>query len=151
MHEVLGSIPAQARCIFEVLLQFYFTWKYYFRFHWKYWPSIKVEVISCSIIYTSPLWHLQQKVLLNLLAWLVVVDQPIREGYGFHHRSPSMWPFICITKLYVNRWAAAQDDIKLVFKAVLDATFEHELSHQYCILVCSIRSHYMKMKLIFEQ
>ena len=28
-------------------LNFYFTW--------KYWPSIKVEVISCSIIYTSPL------------------------------------------------------------------------------------------------
>jgi len=31
--------------------------------------SIKVEVII-SIIYTSPLWRLQQKILLNLLAWL---------------------------------------------------------------------------------
>ena len=48
----------------NVLLQFYFTW--------KYWPSIKVEVISCSIIYTSPLWHLQQKV---LLFWLAVVKK----------------------------------------------------------------------------
>jgi hypothetical protein len=75
---------------------------------------------------------------------VVVVDQPIGEGYGFHHRSPSMWPFICITKLYVDRWAAAQDDIKLALKVVLDATFKHELGHWYCTLVCSVRSHYMK-------
>ncbi|KIM89316.1 hypothetical protein PILCRDRAFT_2555 [Piloderma croceum F 1598] len=45
-----------------------------------------------------------------------------------------MWPFICITKLYVDRWAAAQDDIKLALKVVLDATFKHELSHWYCTL-----------------
>ena len=71
MHEILGSIPAQAKCIFEVLLHFYFTWKYL--------SSIKVEVISCNIIYTSPLWCLQQKVFLFRLAVVVMLGEGLAQ------------------------------------------------------------------------
>jgi len=63
MHEVLGSIPGWARCIFEVLRDLEVLLQVLLE-------VLEVEVISYSSIYTSPLWQLQQKV---LLYWLVVM------------------------------------------------------------------------------
>jgi hypothetical protein len=55
-----------------------------FLFHKKSMLSengYKVEVISCSIIYTSPLWHLQKQLLLYWLAVVVQVQNPALIKY----------------------------------------------------------------------
>ena len=82
---------------------------------------------------------------------VVVVDQHFSQGYGFHHRSPSMWPFIGITKFYIDKWAAAQDNDKLALGAVLDATVKHEIGHWFFSMVGSIRKYLMEMKMIFKE
>ena len=46
---------------------------FYFIVYFQTWLSLEVqevEVKLCSLKYTSPLWLIQQKVLLNLLVWL---------------------------------------------------------------------------------
>ena len=50
-----NEVKLHIRSLVQSLLKPGVFLKFCFKFHWKYWPSIKVEVISYSIIYTSPL------------------------------------------------------------------------------------------------
>jgi hypothetical protein len=72
---------------------------------------------------------------------IIIVDQDVNKGYGFHQRSSSMWPFICITKYFADRWVTAKDDEdKLALESVLEATVDHELGNWFFTLVRSIRA-----------
>jgi hypothetical protein len=73
---------------------------------------------------------------------LVVPDQPTSEGYSFHQRCTILWPYICITKHWVDVWAATipllhNQCLSFVFKAILKATIVHELVHWIQTLVHS--------------
>jgi hypothetical protein len=70
---------------------------------------------------------------------VVVVDQDASEGYAFHERTPSMWRYICITRHYVDKWMAANDQAtKLALEALLKSAFDHEIGHWLNTLVCTI-------------
>jgi hypothetical protein len=81
-----------------------------------------------------------RKILYNNPPNIVVVDQDYKN-YGFHMRSPSLWPFIFISEVYVNLWAVAHNrhDDKLALSVLLDAIIKHELGHWFFTLVCDIR------------
>jgi len=64
-----GSIPSKCNCN----ISFYFTFTFYFE------VLLDAQVIFCFWKYTSPLWFIQQKVLLTLLAWLRMIDLVTRS------------------------------------------------------------------------
>lgn len=70
---------------------------------------------------------------------VVIVEQDRSEGFGFHLRIGAFWPFICVTKHYVDKWITAEGVPKLALEAVLKATMEHETAHWLFTLVCHIR------------
>jgi hypothetical protein len=64
--------PHTAKCSSNT--GFYSILKFYFIIYFQTWLSLEVlevEVKLCFLKYTSPSWLVQQKVLLNLLVWLV--------------------------------------------------------------------------------
>lgn len=69
---------------------------------------------------------------------IIIVDQDISKGYGFHDRTQSLWPFICITKHYVTNWIAAEGPLKLHYEAILKASINHEFGHWLFTIVRNI-------------
>jgi hypothetical protein len=72
---------------------------------------------------------------------LVVLDQPVNNGYGIHYRREGVWPYVCITKHWVDEWMLAMSydpnkRIALSFETVLKATLAHEIPHWLLTLVC---------------
>jgi len=71
---------------------------------------------------------------------LLILDQPAQAGYGLHLREPGKWPYICITKFWVQEWVIAmafdpRRRLALALEALLRATLVHELSHWIFTLV----------------
>jgi hypothetical protein len=71
---------------------------------------------------------------------VIILDQHAANGYGFHDRTPSLWPFICITKHYVDRWMAIEvgGDLRRNLEAVLKGSIDHEIGHWLFTLVRNI-------------
>jgi hypothetical protein len=73
---------------------------------------------------------------------LVVLDQPTKAGYGMHQRREGIWPYICITKYWVDKWTHTMNfdpniRLSLSYETVLKATIVHGLSHWFLTLVCA--------------
>ena len=86
----------------------------------------------------------QRKVIRELLHKhppdIVIVEQDVSNGYGFHARAPEQWPFVCITKRYVDWWLAfrrrGSHYHQLALEATLKGTLDHEFAHWFFTLVC---------------
>jgi hypothetical protein len=72
-----------------------------------------------------------RKLLIERTPKIVVVEQNISNGYGFHRHTKLLENFIFVTKEYVDMLCGAKNDSyeQLAMEALLKATVNHELSH----------------------
>lgn len=61
---------------------------------------------------------------------IVIADMQSTKLYGRHRQMCHLWQFIYISKVYVDSWAAAEDETSAMgYEALLKATLVHESAH----------------------